>query len=114
MLDAIEQAAVERAEPRGRSQLELFGAFLAELSTHKRNEATHHVVGRDGREYRGTWDDIVGQMRDASTVPARSLGEFMQSEARRGFALTGLLISTADAESFIHGSADAGLLRILR
>jgi tetratricopeptide (TPR) repeat protein len=114
MLDAIERAANEAPEPRGRSQLELFGAFLAELSAQKRSEASHHVVGRDGRQFRGTWDEIVGQMREASTVPARSVGEFMQSEARRGFALTGLLISTADAESFIRGSADAGLLRILR
>ena len=38
---------------------------------------------------------------------------FMQSEARRGLSLTGVLISTADAESFVRGSADAGLLRIL-
>jgi hypothetical protein len=36
----------------------------------------------------------------------------MQSEARRGLSLTGILISTADAESFVRGSADAGLLRI--
>jgi hypothetical protein len=39
--------------------------------------------------------------------------DFMQSEARRGLSLTGILISTADAESFVRGSADAGLLRIL-
>jgi hypothetical protein len=38
----------------------------------------------------------------------------MLSEARRGFSLTGVLIPTGDAESFIRGSADAGLLRILR
>ena len=38
----------------------------------------------------------------------------MQSEARRGFSLTGVLISTTDAESFLRGSADAGSLRILR
>ena len=40
--------------------------------------------------------------------------EFMQAEARRGFSLTGILISTSDAESFIRGSADAGMLRIVR
>jgi hypothetical protein len=37
----------------------------------------------------------------------------MQQEARRGFSLTGILIPAGDAESFIRGSADAGLLRIL-
>ena len=36
-----------------------------------------------------------------------------QTEARRGFALTGILIPTRDAESFLRASADAGLLRIL-
>ena len=39
--------------------------------------------------------------------------EFMQQEARRGFSLTGILIPTSDPESFVRGSADAGLLRIL-
>ena len=38
----------------------------------------------------------------------------MQSEARRGFSLTGMLIPTRDAESFLRGSADAGLLRIVQ
>jgi hypothetical protein len=38
----------------------------------------------------------------------------MQAEARRGFSLTGMLISASDAEAFIRGSADAGMLRIVR
>ena len=33
---------------------------------------------------------------------------------RRGFSLTGVVIPTGDAESFIRGAADAGLLRILK
>jgi hypothetical protein len=54
-------------------------------------------------------------MRDATIGGAhRSVEEFMQGEARRGFALTGVLIPTRDAESFLRASADAGLLRILR
>ena len=70
------------------------------------------MTGRDGRCYEGSWDAIVAQMRDASAQPAKSVQEFMQSEARRGLSLTGILISCGDAESFIRGSADAGLLRI--
>ena len=62
----------------------------------------------------GTWEQIVGQMRDASTGPKeRTVEEFLQAEARRGFALTGVLIPTRDAESFLRASADAGLLRII-
>lgn len=114
MLGEIEQAAAGRAEPEARGQLELFGALLADLGGQKLAAAVHNVIGRDGRRYDGTWDDIVSQMRVASTLATRSMQEFMQSEARRGFSLTGLLISTADAESFLRGSADAGLLRIVR
>jgi hypothetical protein len=38
----------------------------------------------------------------------------MMTEARRGFSITGVEIPTGDPESFIRGSADAGLLRIVR
>jgi len=40
--------------------------------------------------------------------------EYMATEARRGYSLTGVTIPTRDAESFIRGSADAGLLRIVK
>ena len=114
MLGEIEQAVNADVQKEARGQLELFGALLADLSEQHKSETTHNVIGRDGRRYDGSWDEIVGQMRDASTQAAKSVLEFMQSEARRGLALTGILISTADAESFVRGSADAGLLRILR
>ncbi|HVZ48298.1 MAG TPA: tetratricopeptide repeat protein [Gemmatimonadaceae bacterium] len=113
MLGEIEQKASEAAGREARGQLELFGALLADLSGQRQEGAAHTVVARDGREYGGTWDEIVSRMRDDSTLPSRSVVEFMQQEARRGFSLTGVLIPAADAESFIRGSADAGLLRIL-
>jgi hypothetical protein len=54
-------------------------------------------------------------MRDsASAWSGRPVQEFMMNEARRGFSLTGVVIPTGDAESFIKGSAHAGLLRILK
>jgi tetratricopeptide (TPR) repeat protein len=113
MLGAIEQAVNGDAEQEAKGQLELFGALLADLSAQKHTDASHRVTGRDGRNYEGSWDEIVAQMRDASAQPAKSVQDFMQCEARRGLSLTGILISTADAESFVRGSADAGLLRIL-
>jgi tetratricopeptide (TPR) repeat protein len=112
MLGEIEQAVNGDAEQEAKGQLELFGALLVDLTQQKQGEALHQVTGRDGRCYEGSWDDIVAQMRDASAQPAKSVLEFMQSEARRGLSLTGILISCADAESFVRGSADAGLLRI--
>jgi hypothetical protein len=50
---------------------------------------------------------------DSANGKERSIEEFMQSEARRGFSLTGVLIPTRDPESFLRASADAGLLRII-
>lgn len=112
MLGEIEQAVNGEAEQEAKGQLELFGALLVDLTEQKQGETLHQVTGRDGRTYEGSWDDIVAQMRDSSAQPGRSVQEFMQSEARRGLSLTGILISCVDAESFIRGSADAGLLRI--
>ena len=114
MLAEIEQNADADAQQVAKGQLELFGALLADLSEQKQSEGTHNVIGRDGRNYDGTWEEIVQHMRDGSTQAGKTVFDFMQSEARRGFSLTGILISTADAESFVRGSADAGLLRIVR
>ncbi len=114
MLAEIEQNADADAQQVAKGQLELFGALLADLSEQKQSEGTHNVIGRDGRNYDGTWEEIVELMRDGSTQAGKTVLDFMQSEARRGFSLTGILISTADAESFVRGSADAGLLRIVR
>ncbi len=114
MLAEIESRANDSAQEEARTQLELFGALLADLSDKKEAPDLHRVVSRDGRRYDGAWDEIVGAMRDASAShKARSIEEFMQAEARRGFALTGVLIPTRDAESFLRASADAGLLRIV-
>ena len=71
------------------------------------------MATREGREFAGTWDEIVQRMRDESGSGGRTLDEYMQHEARRGYTLTGVKIPTSDAESFIRGSADAGLLRIM-
>jgi tetratricopeptide (TPR) repeat protein len=114
LLAEIEQRASEQDEEQARSQLELFGALLVDLTDQKGQPERHRIVGRDGQPYEGTWEEIVGAMRDAiAPGAARSLEEFMQAEARRGYALTGILIPTRDAESFLRASADAGLLRIL-
>jgi hypothetical protein len=43
-----------------------------------------------------------------------SLSDFMISLARRGQAETGVVIPTTDAEAFIRGSAQAGVLRIVQ
>jgi tetratricopeptide (TPR) repeat protein len=119
MLAEIEQRAFEEEQQEAKGQLELFGTLLTDLADRKRDPETeqdvHRVMTREGHPFDGTWDDIVRKMRDANTAyTGRSTQEFMITEARRGYSLTGVSIPTGDAESFIRGSADAGLLRIVR
>jgi hypothetical protein len=131
MLAEIEgKVADELDAARGAAlgQLELFGALLADLAGHRIEDGSddtpdepdaaqvveHAVTTREGRQYAGTWDQIVQRMRETNGNNARSMHEYMVAEARRGFSLTGVKIPTVDAESFIRGSADAGLLRIVR
>jgi Tfp pilus assembly protein PilF len=121
MLAEIEQAAAEQAADEAKGQLELFGGLLTSLADQRteppqrREEPSHEVLTREGKPFRGSWDEIVRMMRDANTAfVGRSTQEFMATEARRGYSLTGVTIPTRDAESFIRGSADAGLLRIVR
>jgi len=115
MLAEIEQRFVEREQDDARQQLELFGAMLSDLVEQRRDADEHRVMLRDGRSIKGSWDEIVRQMKEGSGgVVAHTLQDFMANEARRGFSLTGVIIPTGDAERFIRGIADAGLLRILR
>jgi tetratricopeptide (TPR) repeat protein len=116
MLMEIEQRVLEAEALAAQSQLDLFGALLSDLAErHGEDVGAHEVLTRDGSALFGTWDDIVREMRDANVAYAgRTTLEFMQHEARRGYSLTGIAIPTHDAESFIRGSADAGLLRIVR
>jgi tetratricopeptide (TPR) repeat protein len=121
MLAEIESKAAEADEREVKGQLELFGALLTDLAEQKEeperlpSTPLHRVVTRDGREFHGSWEEIVGEMRDATaSLRGRSLQEYMVVQARRAFTNTGKTIPTGDAESFIRGSADAGLLRIVR
>jgi tetratricopeptide (TPR) repeat protein len=116
MLAEIEQRVLEEEEARDKGQLELFGSLLSGLAESRKDEVHYHtILTTDGSEYIGSWELIVREMRDASRHMAdRSLQEFMANEARRGYSLTGVKIPTSDAESFIRGSANAGLLRIVR
>jgi tetratricopeptide (TPR) repeat protein len=114
LLNELETRFNEQDEREAKDQLELFGTLLNQLTDERAAQDTHRVICSDGRGFDGSWDAIVAQMRDASPTSAgRTVQEYMQSEARRGFALTGLLIPAVDAESFLRGSADAGLLRIV-
>ncbi len=112
MLAEIEARAAEAADGEARGQLELFGALLSTFAKDKATPHEHCITIDEDNSIEGTWEEILTKMSEARG--GNSTNEFMQTEARRGFSLTGHLISTEDAESFIRGSADAGLLRIVR
>jgi len=103
------------AEATARGQLELFGTLLTNLAESRTEPGLHRIMTREGRLFDGSWDEIVQHMRDAdATYRGRSLQEYMLRAATRGYSETGVRIPSHDAESFIRGSADAGLLRIVR
>jgi tetratricopeptide (TPR) repeat protein len=127
--DDLFLAAIEAMGPDGRvrdpRQLELFGTLLTELQGMKSRttlppgSATvavgepHRVTMPSGVSYTGTWEQIVRQMKDAAAEwAAGSIAEYMAASAQRCRRQTGVAIPTTDAESFIRGSAEAGLLRI--
>jgi len=124
MLAEIEARAMERDQQKTRGQIEMFGALLNSLvdGGTPADEAigevqelpvTHHSIESGGHTYQGTWEEIVQQMRDqkAAGLP---IDQYMAKEARRGYGKTGVEIPWRDPESFIKGSATAGLLRIDR
>jgi tetratricopeptide (TPR) repeat protein len=96
-----------------RGQLELFGTLLSSLAE-QRQGLEHQVIAPDGSRFAGSWDDIVRRLRDETGNPTDSVREFMDVVSKHGFRQTGVRIPTNDAESFIRGSAIAGLLRIVR
>ena len=122
MLAEIEARAAEAAESEARGQLELFGALLSDLAEHRRDDPVADALGIGGHRvqvagstYEGSWADIVRKMRDAAAGYAgRSIQDYMATEAHRAFTRSGVRIPSDDPERFIRGSADAGLLRIVR
>jgi Tfp pilus assembly protein PilF len=113
---AAENGEVEVA----RGQLELFGTLLSSLADKQAEEGEeyvgHAVLTREGRQLTGSWEDIVGTWQDAEAEAGaeRSTEEFMTAMARRAFRETGVRVPSDDAELFIRGCADAGLLRIIQ
>jgi Tfp pilus assembly protein PilF len=115
-------AEVESQQPDGSirdpNQLELFGTLLTELQAMQKrpNSGESHLVATlSGHLFNGTWEEILLQMKAADMEwEAATLADFMAGLARRGQAETGVVIPVTDAEAFIRGSAEAGVLRIIQ
>ena len=114
-------AEVEATQPDGTlrdpTQLELFGTLLTELHAMQKRPTggePHAVTTLTGRTFRGSWEEILQQMKAADREWAHAtMMEFMVDLARRGVAETGVIIPTTDPEAFILGSVEAGVLRLV-
>ncbi|HYD54428.1 MAG TPA: tetratricopeptide repeat protein [Gemmatimonadaceae bacterium] len=117
LLAEVDAAHLASGEPEGpRAQLELFGSLLNTLAGQRGEDITpHRIMTREGKQFDGSWAEIVQGMRDADVHErGRSVEEFMKRAATRGYSETGIRIPSHDPELFIRGFADAGLLRIVR
>jgi len=108
-----------------RGQLELFGTLLSSLADSKAEDGVgveevelgeHSILTREGRRLTGSWEEIVRSMRDAEidVDGDGSLRDYMMRFARRTYRETGVRVPSHDAELFVRGNADAGILRIVR
>jgi Tfp pilus assembly protein PilF len=113
-LDPRSGADTAPAAEAARGQLELFGTLLSSLAEQRQAPEHQIIVVSDGTGFDGSWEEIVRRMRDEQGNPSHTLREHMSSVSQHGFRETGVRIPTHDAESFIRGSAEAGLLRIVR
>ena len=102
-----------RVEEDAQERLAEFGTLLSTLVEHDTSTGEHRIIDSRGRLYAGSWEDIVQRMRDADGV-THTVQEWMAHQARRVQTARGIEIPTSDAESFLRGSANAGLLRIVR
>ena len=116
MLAEIEQRFNDDGHDLPQNQLELFGALLSDLAGHRReDDQAEHRVQIGGATFEGSWHDIVRKMRDAQpTYSGRTIEDFMVIEAGLAYRSSGIEIPADDPERFIRGSADAGLLHIVR
>jgi tetratricopeptide (TPR) repeat protein len=121
LLADIEQRFQEEAEGGPRNQLELFGTLLSDLVEQGRRDdrapavGVRHRVLVDGVTFDGSWAEIVRKMKDANmTYAGQSIEDYMASEARQAYRRSGVRIPYDDPERVLRGSADAGLLRIVR
>ena len=98
---------VEPATPYDPSQLELFDRAAAAA-----DREVHQVRLLDGHAFRGTWHEIVRQMRDQAGFSHETITHYMRRLAERWHEQSGVEIPFQDPESFLHGAIRARLVNL--
>ncbi len=89
------------------SQLELFEGGKTG------SEGGRHVIRLgDGHQVRGTWYEIVRQMRDHAGFSHETVAHYMRRLAERWHEQSGVEIPFGDPESFLRAAVEAGLVRL--
>ena len=104
------EASVGAADPRtyyDPSQLELF-----ERSQSLAAEESHVIRLNDGHQMRGSWHEIVRQMRDQAGFSHETLTHYMRRLAERWHEQNGVEIPFTEPEAFLRAAVDAGLIRL--
>ena len=89
------------------SQLELF-----ERSQSDGAEGKHVVRLSNGHQMRGTWYEIVRQMRDQAGFSHETIAHYMRRLAERWHEQDGVKIPFNDPEAFLRAAVDGGLVRL--
>ncbi|MDA0327509.1 MAG: tetratricopeptide repeat protein [Gemmatimonadetes bacterium] len=89
------------------SQLELF-----ERAQSAGSDESHIVRLHDGHQFRGSWYELVRQMRDHAGFGHETLSQYMRRLAERWHEQSGVEIPSTDPESFLKGAVEAGLIRL--
>ncbi len=96
------------ADPYDPSQLELFKGENTD-----EDPPRNAVRLTDGHLIRGTWHEIVRQMRDQAGFSHETLTHYMRRLAERWHEQSGVEIPFTDPESFLRTAVEAGLLHLV-
>lgn len=111
--DPIDRLLAElegEAEPEDRNQLELFDG--GRMAARSRDGGEHEVRARDGTVFRGTWYEIVRQMRDHAGFSHETVPQYMRRLSERWREQSGADVPFTDPAAFVRAAVAAGFLRI--
>ena len=102
------ETAADSGNAGSRNQLDLFPKLQGERA----QRAQHQVRTRDGRTYRGTWQEIIRQMRDQAGFGYETTVQYMRRMAERWHEQANVHIPFHDPEGFFRAAINAGLIKL--
>lgn len=108
LLAEIEQSASRTPRSTERNQLDLFPKPQGDRA----QRAQHHVRMLDGKSFRGTWSEIIRQMRDQAGFGFESTVQYMRRLAERWHEQANVVIPFHEPEGFFRAAINAGLMTL--